>query len=86
MSDLPAKGEHQGAFEGRRQAGLGASLLLPARFFSNALMLALLLRDRMFHGVAPSKHSSTPLLALLSLPLDDFSLSHLHAPLPHMPP
>jgi hypothetical protein len=30
--------------------------------------------------------SSTPLLALLLLPLDVFSLSHLHAPLPHMHP
>jgi hypothetical protein len=30
--------------------------------------------------------SSTPLLALLLLPLDVFALSHLHAPLPHMHP
>jgi hypothetical protein len=30
--------------------------------------------------------SSTPLLALLLLPLDDFALSHLHASSPHMPP
>jgi hypothetical protein len=34
--------------------GLGASLLLLARFFSSALMLALLLRDCVLHGVAPS--------------------------------
>jgi hypothetical protein len=30
--------------------------------------------------------SSTPLLALLVLPLDAFALSHVHAPLLHMPP
>jgi hypothetical protein len=30
--------------------------------------------------------SSTPLLALLLLPLDVFALRHLHAPLPHMHP
>jgi hypothetical protein len=30
--------------------------------------------------------SSTPLLALLVLPLDVFALSHVHAPLLHMPP
>jgi hypothetical protein len=53
------------------------SPLLLARFFSSALMLALWLRDRV---------SSTPLLALLLLPLDVFAMSHLHAPLPHMPP
>jgi hypothetical protein len=39
------------------------TLLLPARFFSTALTLALLLRDRMLRGVAPSKHSH-PLLCL----------------------
>jgi hypothetical protein len=52
----------------------------------SALMLALLLRGRELHGIAPSTFSSTPLLALLVLPLDDFALSHFHAPLPHMPP
>jgi hypothetical protein len=51
----------------------------------SALMLALLLRGRELHGIAPSTFSSTPLLALLVLPLDDFALSHFHAPLPHMP-
>jgi hypothetical protein len=30
--------------------------------------------------------SSTPLLAILLLPFDVFSLSHFHAPLPHMHP
>jgi hypothetical protein len=30
--------------------------------------------------------SSTPLLALLLLPLDVFALSHSHAPFAHMPP
>jgi hypothetical protein len=30
--------------------------------------------------------SSTPLLALLVLPLDAFALSHVHAPLLHMTP
>jgi hypothetical protein len=34
-----------------------------ARFFSSALMLALLLHDRVLHEVAPSKHSG-PLLRL----------------------
>jgi hypothetical protein len=37
--------------------------LLLARFFFSALMLALLLRDRVPHGVAPSKRSR-PLLRL----------------------
>jgi hypothetical protein len=41
------------------------SLLLLARFFSSALMLALLLRDRVLHGVAPLKRSH-PLLRLHS--------------------
>jgi hypothetical protein len=30
--------------------------------------------------------SSTPSLALLFLPLDVFTLTHFHTPLPHMPP
>jgi hypothetical protein len=41
----------------------GASLLFPACFFSGALTLALLLHDRVLHGVAPSKRSR-PLLWL----------------------
>jgi hypothetical protein len=63
MGDLPAEGEHQSAFEGGRPASLGASLLPLARFFSSAPTLALLLRDRVLHRVAPSKHSR-PLLCL----------------------
>jgi hypothetical protein len=39
------------------------SLLLFAQLFSSALMLALLLCDRVLHGVAPSKRSR-PLLCL----------------------
>jgi hypothetical protein len=45
----------------------------------SALIFALLLRDCELHGIAPSTFSSTPLLALLLLPLDDFALSHLYA-------
>jgi hypothetical protein len=37
-------------------------------------------------GCTAQTFSSTPLLALLLLTLDDFAWSHLHAPLPHMPP
>jgi hypothetical protein len=42
---------------------LGASLLLLAWFFSSPLMLALLLCDRVLHGVAPPKRSR-PFLCL----------------------
>jgi hypothetical protein len=42
---------------------LDGSLPLSSWFFSSALMLALLLRDRVLHGVAPSK-CSRPLLRL----------------------
>jgi hypothetical protein len=54
------------------------SLILLALFFSSALML----RDR----VHLPTFSSTPLLALLLLPLDVFTLTHFHTPLPHMHP
>jgi hypothetical protein len=40
-----------------------SDLSILARFFSSALMLALFLRDRMLHGVAPSRRSR-PLLCL----------------------
>jgi hypothetical protein len=49
----------------------------------SALKLALLLHDRELHGIAPSTFSSTYFLAFLLLPLNDFALSHFHAPLPH---
>jgi hypothetical protein len=65
-SDLLEEDEHQGLLKGvgrPGRTGLGASLLLPTRFFSSALTLALLLRDRVLHGVAPSK-CSRPLLYL----------------------
>jgi hypothetical protein len=51
---------------------------------TSALMLALLLRAS--RGCPFQTFSSTPSLALLILPLDDFALSHFHAPLPHMLP
>jgi hypothetical protein len=57
------------------------SLLLLARFFSRALMLCCFVTACTFQIF-----SSTPLLALLLLPLDVFALSHFHTPLPQMPP
>jgi VIT1/CCC1 family predicted Fe2+/Mn2+ transporter len=48
---------------------------------TSALMLALLLRDRVLHGVAPYKRSR-PLLCLhCSFHLMFSALSHFHAPL-----
>jgi hypothetical protein len=66
---------------------LDGRLTYLARFFSNALMLALLLRDRVLHGVAPSKRSR-PLLCLhyCAFHLIDFALSHFHTPLTYTPP
>jgi hypothetical protein len=55
------------------------SLLLLAQFFSSALCCFVT-------ACTFQTFSSTPLLALLLLPLDVFALSHLHAPLPHMHP
>jgi hypothetical protein len=58
------------------------SLLLLARFFSSALMFACCFVTLCTFPT----FSSTPLLALLLLPLDVFALTHFHTPLPHMPP
>jgi hypothetical protein len=91
MSDLPAEGEHQGAFKGGRPAGLGR--LAWVACFSSRLQLApayscllCCLWPHAPRGCTAQTLSSTPLLALLLLPLDGFALSHFYAPLLHMPP
>jgi hypothetical protein len=53
------------------------SLLLLARFFSSACFVT---------ACTFQTFSSTPLLALLLLPLDVFDLSYFRTPLLHMPP
>jgi hypothetical protein len=55
------------------------SFLLLARFFSSALFCFVT-------ACTFQTFSSTPLLALLLLPLDVFALTHFHTPLPHMRP
>jgi hypothetical protein len=66
--------------------GLGGFVPPLARLSSSVMISPLWLSCPRAPLVAPPKLSSTPLLALLVLPLDAFALSHVHAPLLHMPP
>jgi hypothetical protein len=91
MSNLPAEGEHQGAqIGGGRLAWADRPGWLLASPGSSFLPAHSSLRCDFVTvcstGCTAQTLSLAPLLALLVLPLDVFALSHVHAPLPHMPP
>jgi hypothetical protein len=91
-SDLPEEDGHQGTFEGGRPAwswsdrpkGLSAPLGSILLQCAHACFVASW--PRASRGCTFQTFLSTPSLALLLLPLDDFTLSDLHASSPHMSP
>jgi hypothetical protein len=87
MSDLPAEGEHHGAFKGGRSVDRPGGLASPLRsgFLQCTQACFVPLWPRAPRGCTVQMLSSTPFLAWLIPPLDCFALSHSHAPLPHIP-
>jgi hypothetical protein len=91
VSCLPAKEEHRGCLNRGGRPAWADRPMLPL----TPPWLGFLQRDHLhFVTFIPACStsctaqtlSSTTLLALLVLPLDVFALSHVHAPLLHMPP
>jgi hypothetical protein len=68
-------------------AGLGGFLpLLASVFFQHTHLCFVTFVAACSTGCTAQTLSYTPLLALLVIPIDFFALSHVYAPLSHMPP
>jgi hypothetical protein len=90
-SCVPAKDEHRGCFyRGGRPAWADRPGWLPcspgSAFLQHDDLPFVTFVPACSTSCTAQTLSSTPLLALLVVPLDAFALSHVHAPLLHMPP
>jgi hypothetical protein len=90
-SCVPAKDEHQGCFyRGGRPAWADHPGWLPcspgSAFLQHDDLPFVTFVLACSTSCTAQTLSFTPLLALLVVPLDAFALSHVHAPLLHMPP